>query len=88
LLEPKRCLQYERNEAQYEHEGRDAEHEDSGSRRKEARFAPESIVLMSVRPTLKSMVYVSQKYVDRDDIEYNINACGAKQTIHDLEAVK
>jgi hypothetical protein len=88
LLETKRCLQYESNEARYEHEGRDAEHEDSGSRRKEARFAPVSIILMSVRPTLKSMIYVSQKYVGRDDIEYDVNACGAKQTIHDLEAVK
>ena len=47
LLEPKRCLQYERNEAQSEHESRDREHEDSGWRAQEARFSPESIVLSS-----------------------------------------
>jgi hypothetical protein len=57
LLEPKRCLQYERNEAQSEHESRDREHEDSGWRGQEARFSPASIVLKSVSPRLLSKAW-------------------------------
>jgi hypothetical protein len=37
---------------------------------------------------LESVVHISQKDVDRHNIDDDVNACGGKQTMHDPEAVK
>ena len=34
------------------------------------------------------MVYVSQKDADRDNVEYDVNACGTKQRIYDFKVGK
>lgn len=41
-----------------------------------------------VQVALKSMAHVSQKDVDRHNIEDNVNACGGKQIFNDPEVVK